>query len=460
MFKPLKSLKVLLFITLTPLLSFAQSPTKTVFVSSNTSGQVGVFNLQDGNTSLTAFTAGGQDADGIAYTPDGSLYQVNRSSNAVESYGLVDIMLNSGIPPNVVHSSTDGFYGFNFSNGRGIAVEKDKIVVAQDATSMNGGNRFIVYDINTFGAIDFNKTLEVEINLWGIDLIDGNLYAVADNTNKIAIFKNFCDNIVNPDGIIVPITGTGSSLGSTGTGVSADATVAVTGLVRTHGIAYIAELDLMLLTDIGSAGNASDGAIFVIYNFKSVAADGVIRRSEYIRIGGSNTGLGNPVDIDYCPADQRIYIAERASGGGKLLAFNLPTKGSSGGNIPPAISAGFPGASSVAVGANRIDRWGGHLSENFNTQGQINAANSVLDWSIYPNPAVDNLQISWQQAKESTRLFLRVIDTEGQEVARQSVDASVGLNTFNLDIANLPTGVYRFIVESKDDQFTETFIKL
>jgi len=50
--------------------------------------------------------------------------------------------------------------------------------------------------------------------------------------------------------------------------------ISVEGITRTHGLAYVAERDMMLLTDIGAASSSEDGAISVVMNYKSAAMDG------------------------------------------------------------------------------------------------------------------------------------------------------------------------------------------
>ncbi|MEL7021195.1 MAG: T9SS type A sorting domain-containing protein [Bacteroidota bacterium] len=411
---------------------------KRVFLSSNTAGLVGVYSLREnGEEGFNTFCAAGQDADGIHYNEDDDrIYQVNRSQNVVNVYGLVDWTLSSNVKPSVIAMSGTGSSVFNFVNGRGIAVSEERIVVAQDATSGNGGNRFAVYEIDD-NDIELRRTYNTTINLWGIHATDETLYAVADNTNQIARFDNFFDNFGS--GLIRP-----------------NALVSVEDLVRTHGIHYAAERDMMLLTDIGLASSATDGAFVVIRNYSQAARDGVIRRNEQIRVSGNSTLLGNPVDLTYCEFDDRVYIAERANGGGRMLAFPLPGIGSDGGNIMPIANVLFPGASSVAVGDNEDEIMERDL---FGSRFMVPATEKSAQLEAYPNPTTEILHVQWQAASPTSQMILKIIDIKGKIVHRQVASAAQGLNTYKLSVGHLSNGLYKIVVEGETSQTVDTFVK-
>ena len=105
----------------------------------------------------------------------------------------------------------------------------------------------------------------------------------------------------------------------------------------------------MILTDIGDASVDTDGAFHIISNFQSkfdAVADGgtLLVAGNQTRVAGSFTLLGNPVSADYDAVTNTVFIAERANGGGRILAF---TNADAGGNIGPDINNTFSGASSV-----------------------------------------------------------------------------------------------------------------
>jgi hypothetical protein len=77
--------------------------------------------------------------------------------------------------------------------------------------------------------------------------------------------------------------------------------------VNLHGIEYVADADILLLTDVGDAGSASDGQIFTIGNAAGAMNTAPIR----LQINGSNTALGNPVDLVF--DGNNLYVAEKSN---------------------------------------------------------------------------------------------------------------------------------------------------
>ena len=232
-------------------------------------------------------------------------------------------------------SLTPTFGTADFFNARGVASDGDKLVVVQDGDSTinENKNRLIVYNI-TGNGVNLLRSHDVDFNLWGIELEDGRLYAIEDNSSNIAIFEDFFDN---EDGTVTP-----------------DKVITVPGLVRTHGLHFEDDGDLMLLTDVGDAGSDIDGAIFVIDNFKQKMNElddgGSFQQTDLKTIKGSTTLLGNPVDIAYDADMRRIYVAERAKDGGRVLGFDYPETSNSD---TPVLNVAVPGAASLHFYADR-----------------------------------------------------------------------------------------------------------
>lgn len=78
--------------------------------------------------------------------------------------------------------------------------------------------------------------------------------------------------------------------------------------------------------------------------------------------------------------------------------------------------------------------------------------------TIYPNPASNRLSVAYQIGT-STEFDIRVFDIVGREVmSQQARPATTGLNTFQLDIRDLPTGLYAIVLQTPTDQISETFV--
>ena len=293
-----------------------------VFVSSNTTGTAAMLGV-DGTDDVTfrSFGVAGTDADGIYYSSDDDvLYQLNRSDNVINAYSNAKISIESGDNPTLTATSTS-----DFINGREITVDGSTLVVAQDASDDNGQeNKFVVYIVS---ANDIVRTAEftTDLNLWGIQLVGDALYAIEDNSDRLAIFNNFLSNVDGDE-------------------VSPDQLITVEGIIRTHGLTVDTDNDVMVLTDVASGAVADDGAFAIVRNFTAAIADGTISAAEQVRVEGSSTLLGNPVDVAYDYTNDLIYIAERANGGGRILAFDGAT---AGGDVAPSYSRDFAGASAI-----------------------------------------------------------------------------------------------------------------
>lgn len=234
----------------------------------------------------------------------------------------------NAVATNAAMLSLSQFSTSDFNNPREISVDGDKIVVAQDQSAANSNtNKLVVYQKTNSGLTLLNS-YTVNFKTWGIHLEGNTLYAVADLTSDLVVFENFFSNM---DGDILPTK-----------------RVTIEGLVRTHGITYSKRSNTMVLTDVGSAASDSDGGIIVIKGFTDVLSQtpnmGTIAMNKQTRIYGSQTLLGNPVDVAYDNFTKQIYVAERLNGGGRLLVFDLPRSNT---NTTPVDMRNEAGISSV-----------------------------------------------------------------------------------------------------------------
>lgn len=295
--------------------------------TSNTSGKVSFTNLSETNPVSDNFTLTGTDFDGAYFNNDtDKLIVASRTNNRLETYGGVNDALNGGNTT----LSLEFLSTSDFDNPREIAVTGDKVIVTQDQSIGNGGvNKILVYQKTETAFVLLNE-YTVDFKVWGIHIEGQNLYAVADLTSDVVIFNNFFTNVNGP--------------------INASKRVTIEGLVRTHGLTYSSRDNVMVLTDIGNATLDTDGGIVVINSFTDVLAAtdnlGTIALSNQIKISGSNTHLGNPVDVAYDNVSGNIYVAERLFNGGEVLTFSKPT--TSGNQVPTAFRT-EAGVSSVYI---------------------------------------------------------------------------------------------------------------
>ena len=383
-----------------------------LFVSSNTSGLAGVFDiLEDRDLREVTFPVIAQDADGIFYNEESDLlYQLNRTDNVINVYGNVLANITAGNQPELLAMSTS-----DFTNGREIAVAGNKLIVAQDASDVNGNqNRLIIYSLDGSN-ISLLNSFDVNFNLWGIHLDGPNLFAIVDNSNQVALFNDVFDittTVAEPDFVF-----------------------AVDGLVRTHGIHYQEDVDIMLLTDVGEASSADDGAFVVINDFSNASLDGVVDMTEQVRVEGELSLLGNPVDIVLDNENMSIYIAERANAGGRLLSFDIPTES---GDLMPNFSNEFPGASAV------------YLPGSNNTVGIFEPyAEEDLLIEVYPIPANDKVTISLEKlGSGSYPASMKLYSQDGRLINSYQIKSS----QLTISTNDLEGGTYYGVISN--DQYT------
>ncbi len=391
-----------------------------VFISSNDTSRVGLLSLlEDRSHSLESFASVAGDADGIYYDADNDvLYQLNREANVINAYANVLADVSNGLDPTVSATSTS-----DFINGREIAIAGDRLVVAQDANDANGQtNKLLVYEFSPT-SIELKNTYDVGINLWGIHADVNTLYAIVDNSNQIAIFNDF---FTNADGALTP-----------------DLLVSVEGLVRTHGLTYYADSDLMIMTDIGEASSADDGAVITIAGFSMAIQDSNIETAEQVRIGGPLSNLGNPVDIAYNPNEEFIYVAERANSGGRILVFDNPT---ASGDVEPIYNSLFSGASAVYQSGFAKDE--SPLTSITDIDGNI------VDIKIYPNPSSQFISIEMDQAIANDAR-INISTANGQLVKTVRVN-----NNGQIDISTLESGLYLIQIKAGTEDYQGKFFKM
>ncbi|RTY88710.1 hypothetical protein [Flavobacterium sp. RSP15] len=296
--------------------------------SSNTSGKITLTNLLATSPMVKSFAIASLDAEGVSYDAETDAVTIaSRTNNQLETYSGIKTAFTAGSTSlSVALSSATG----EFTNARETAVSGNLVVVAQDQLASNGLiNKLFVYQKSTTG-FSLIKTFTTTFKLWGIHIDGADLYAVADLTGDLVQFKNF----------MTTVSGT----------ITATKRVTIAGLIRTHGITYSPADDVMILTDVASAASATDGGLIIIKNFSTVfastAAAGTIAVTNQVRIYGSNSLLGNPVDVAYDSVTKNIYVAERLNAGGQVLTYSFPV---ASGDFAPVNARAEAGVTSIFV---------------------------------------------------------------------------------------------------------------
>ena len=302
-----------------------------LYASNNNDGNITIYDMVSGD--VKTLTTSSVAAEGIYYDENSDeIIQASRSSNQLNAYAGISGLIGS-VTVNASFSSSS-----DVSSPRDIAVN-DNFVIVSDNTDVDDNpdtadGRIFIYSRSN-GSLTLRNTVVTDFALWGIELVGNDLYAVVDKTNRLAVFANF------------------TATNTTDATVSATKTIAIEGIVRTHGLAY--DNGTMILTDVGSAADDSDGAFHIVTNFDSkfsAVADGetLAVAGNQTRISGSSTSLGNPVAAEYDADSNTVFIAEAANGGGRVLAFS---NADAGGNIAPSTNNNLSKASSLYFYSNK-----------------------------------------------------------------------------------------------------------
>jgi len=83
--------------------------------------------------------------------------------------------------------------------------------------------------------------------------------------------------------------------------------------------------------------------------------------------------------------------------------------------------------------------------------------NRIQVFNVFPNPAVDRIKLTLNSPQENLELF--IYDIKGRMVSHRKYEEVLGPNEINIDIKNLPSGVYYIRFNSRFDHAPVKFIK-
>ncbi len=160
---------------------------------------------------------------------------------------------------------------------------------------------------------------------WDVAYDDANdrLFA-AETRGRVLVFDTVTADQGAPDRNFFPVNEAGDRLS-----------------VNLHGIVYVPEVDILLLSDVGDAENPNDGQIFIVEGASEASGVKVMRA----QIGGAMTNLGNPVDISFDGKD--LYVAEKSND--YVLRFDDVLNLTGMNDIAPAAQYSVTKAESVQI---------------------------------------------------------------------------------------------------------------
>ncbi|MEZ4890332.1 MAG: T9SS type A sorting domain-containing protein [Crocinitomicaceae bacterium] len=96
---------------------------------------------------------------------------------------------------------------------------------------------------------------------------------------------------------------------------------------------------------------------------------------------------------------------------------------------------------------------------NFDPSLSVKNNNELVSGvSVYPNPAADNAEVSFN-LNAASDVTINVVDVNGKVVNSNVLkNLAVGANSTSLNVANLANGVYSVVIKSNDSTVTKKLV--
>ncbi len=232
--------------------------------------------------SITAFAEGVTSVESIALTADGTYYlTVDLGEEAGAIVSLADL---NNMSPDALALSAD----LTAPKGLYIAEEAGLVLVADF-----GAGAIVGYDLALTPQFTITDFGEAAGSVWDVyhDAASDTLFATGTDGTLI-VYENFSEMMgaSGPSKTIVPSDVDGNKIS-----------------VNLHGIWYNAATDELILTDVGDAASAEDGALFVIANAMTAVGNTPVS----VMVAGPESMLGNPVDVVF--DGRSAYVAEKSN---------------------------------------------------------------------------------------------------------------------------------------------------
>ncbi len=84
----------------------------------------------------------------------------------------------------------------------------------------------------------------------------------------------------------------------------------------------------------------------------------------------------------------------------------------------------------------------------------IEANSNFVDYSVFPNPVVDEINLSFSLKEQQNNMQLYLISVLGQRVWDTQIQGSAGLNAIRFNRPNVPSGLYQLVLGQGADLLT------
>ena len=95
---------------------------------------------------------------------------------------------------------------------------------------------------------------------------------------------------------------------------------------------------------------------------------------------------------------------------------------------------------------------------NSNITGIETIDEKSINLNVYPNPTASNATLTFENTQNET-IHINILNSTGQIVNHQYVNTTPGKNQVDLELNNLPTGIYYVSINTEQGQFTKAIVK-
>jgi hypothetical protein len=193
---------------------------------------------------------------------------------------------------------------------------------------------------------------------------------------------------------------------------------------------------------VSATNNCGTGAVRSMTVFGSPARPGTIAGSALVCAGATEGYSVNTVDgaITYSWSVTSGGTITTGNGGKVITIVWSPTAAASQTVIVSATNA-------CGTSSNRT------LTVTVSTCPRLSGVAEGVTMTAYPNPATDLAYVEFN-GKENQQYNLKLTDLSGRIMLQQGGVSAEGLNKVQLDLANVPSGVYLVVLETSDARET------
>jgi hypothetical protein len=112
-------------------------------------------------------------------------------------------------------------------------------------------------------------------------------------------------------------------------------------------------------------------------------------------------------------------------------------------------------ASCTSVDKDTVFYW--KMEQEHGPCDGVNEIGSFSNFTFYPNPTANSATVSFT-ADKAAAYTTRIVNIYGQEVSREVLNVTAGLNVNKVDVSNLATGVYIFTITDGKNVQTQRFV--